>query len=107
MAVAVGGLSAAYFFVPRQNSFTVAGPPSSVPGRLSFLLGPSGRPRTSSQCLQPPLLLDALQAPLQKIDLQRLLADLALQLGDPAFGPALLAIARKDVARALAELPAS
>src|SRR6266702_4004478 len=38
--------------------------------------------------------------------LQRLLADLALQLCDPAFRPALLAIARKDVARALAELPA-
>jgi hypothetical protein len=31
------------------------------------------------------LLLDALQAPLQKIDLQSLLADLTLQLGDPAF----------------------
>jgi hypothetical protein len=34
--------------------------------------------RISSQRLQHPLLLDALQAPLQKIDLQRLLANLAL-----------------------------
>src|SRR5450755_4527340 len=58
-----------------------------------------------SQCLQHPLLLDALQAPLQKIDLQRLLADLALQLGDAAFRPALLAVARKDIARSLTELP--
>src|ERR1700674_1020642 len=79
--------------------------PSSVPGRLSFLLGPSGRPRTSSQCLQHPLLLDALQAPLQKIDFQRLLADFALQLGDAAFRPALLAVAWKDIAWSLTELP--
>jgi hypothetical protein len=35
------------------------------------------------------MLLDALQAPLQKIDLQGLLTDLALQLSDAAFGPAL------------------
>src|SRR6202035_256245 len=82
-------------------------PPSvrcSTPGRLSFLLGPSGRPRTSSQCLQHPLLLDALQAPLQKIDLQRLLADLALQVSDPAFGPALLPVTRKRIAWPLADL---
>jgi len=32
-----------------------------------------------------PLLFDALQAPLQKINLQRLLTDVALQLGEPAF----------------------
>src|SRR5215467_9487145 len=58
------------------------------PGALewpSFLLRPSGRPRTSSQCLQHPLLLDALQAPFQKIDLQRLLTNLTFQLRDPAF----------------------
>src|SRR6516165_12381703 len=77
---------------------------SSVPGPPSFLLGLSGRPRTSRQCLQHPLLLDALQAPLQKIDLQRLLTDLALQLRDPAFRPALLAVARKHIARTLTEL---
>src|SRR5919198_1221833 len=77
---------------------------SSVPGWLSLPLGPSGRPRISSQCLQHPLLLDALQAPLQKIDLQRLLTDLALQLRDPAFRPALLSVARKHITRTLTEL---
>ena len=42
--------------------------------------------------------------PLQKIDLQRLLADLALQLRDPAFRPAPLPVAGKGVARPLPEL---
>jgi hypothetical protein len=35
--------------------------------------------------LQLPLFLDMLQAPLQKIDLQRLSTDFALQFGNPAF----------------------
>jgi len=51
---------------------------------------PVGRRRFSSQRLQHPLFLDALQAPLQKIELQRLLADFAFQLGDPTLGPTLL-----------------
>jgi len=54
--------------------------------------------------LQHPLFLDALQAPLQKIDLQRLLADLSLQLGDSPLRPAPLSVARKDIARPLPEL---
>jgi hypothetical protein len=58
-----------------------------------------------SQCLQHPLFLDALQAPLQKIDFQGLLADLALQLSDAAFGPSLLAVAREGVAWPGPELP--
>src|SRR5919198_3469831 len=78
---------------------------SSVPDWPSLLLRLSGRPRTSSQCLQHPLLLDALQAPLQKIDLQRLLTNLALQLRDPAFRPALLSVAREHIARTLTEFP--
>src|SRR5260221_4616592 len=78
---------------------------SSVPGRPSLLLRPSGRPRISSQSLQHPLLLDALQAPFQKIDLQGLLADLALQLSDAAFRPALRSVARKRVAWPTPELP--
>jgi predicted dehydrogenase len=48
--------------------------------RPSLLLGPSGRPRISSQGLQHPLFLDALHEPLQRINLQSLLADLALHL---------------------------
>jgi hypothetical protein len=51
-----------------------------------------------------PLLLDALQATLQKINLQGLLADLALQLRYTAFLPAPLTQTRKRVARPLAEL---
>src|SRR5450755_4021010 len=51
-----------------------------------------------------PSLKPTLQAALQKIDLQRLLTDLALQVGDPAFRPALPPIARKHVARPLPEL---
>src|SRR6202034_393655 len=66
--------------------------------------GPFGRRRFSSQRLQHPLFLDALQAPLQKIELQRLLADFTFQLGDPPFGPALLPVARKYIARPLAAL---
>jgi hypothetical protein len=46
--------------------------------RPSLFFGPFGRPLISSQRLQHPLFLDALQAPLQKINLQGLLADLAL-----------------------------
>jgi len=41
--------------------------------------------------------LDALQATLQKIDLKGLLADLPLQFRNPAFRPALLPVAGKDV----------
>src|SRR5665213_1236385 len=78
--------------------------PRSVCLRPSLLLGLSGRPRISSQGLQHPLFLDALQAPLQKINLQGLLADLALQLRNPPFGPALLAVPRKHVAWPLANL---
>src|SRR5271168_3350597 len=62
----------------------------SVYLRPSFLLGPFGRRRISSQRLQHPLFLDALQAPLQKIDFQGLLTDLAFELGDTPVGPALL-----------------
>jgi hypothetical protein len=50
--------------------------------------------------------VDALQAPLQKIDLHGLLTDFALQFRDPPFRPALLAVARKRVARAVAKLTA-
>jgi hypothetical protein len=50
-----------------------------------------------------PLLLDALQAPLQKIDLHRLLTDLPLQLGDPALAPARL----PDIRRRLGCYPGS
>src|SRR5579884_1405318 len=74
------------------------------PGRPSLLLGPSRRRRISSPCLQHPLLVDALQATLQKIDLQGLLADLAFQLRDPAIRPALLPVTRKRVAWPLTEL---
>jgi hypothetical protein len=41
--------------------------------------------RLSSQRLQHPLFFDALQAPLQKIDLQCLLADFPLQLCHPVL----------------------
>jgi hypothetical protein len=61
--------------------------------------------RISSQRLQHPLLLDALQAPLQKIDLPGRLADLALQPGDAAFRPAPGSVARKRVAWPAPELP--
>jgi len=40
----------------------------------------------------------------QKIDLQGLLTDLAFELGDPPLSPALLAVARKYVARPLPNL---
>jgi hypothetical protein len=43
--------------------------------------------------LQLPLFFDLLQAPPQKIDLQRLAADFSLQLSDPAFLLAPLAVA--------------
>jgi hypothetical protein len=65
----------------------------------------SPRPaRTSRRCLQHPLFFDALQAPLQKIDLHRLLADLALQLRHLAFRPAALTLTRKSASRSLPEL---
>jgi hypothetical protein len=54
--------------------------------------------------LQLPLLFDALQAPLQKTNLQRLLTDLALQLGHAVFFPAPLARARKRIPRPIPEL---
>ena len=47
----------AYSYLPSFEYFAV-----------TFLLGPCGRRRFSSQRLQHPLFLDALQAPLQKID---------------------------------------
>ena len=47
-----------------------------------------------------------LQAPLQKINLQRLLAHFPLKLSNPALGPALLPITRKCVPRTLTEFPA-
>jgi len=56
------------------------------------------------QRLQHPLFLDALQALLQKIDLQCLLAHLTLQLGYPTFAPAPLAYPWKRVLRTLPEL---
>ena len=58
----------------------------------------------SSDGLQLPLLFDALQAPLQKINLQRLLTDLTLRLGDPAFFPAPFAGAGKRIAWSVPEL---
>ena len=80
--------------------------PPSVPGRGRPSLLPrfSERPRTASQYLQHPLFLDALQAPLQKIDLQDLLADLPLQIRHTPLRPARLSIARKCLTRPLAEL---
>jgi hypothetical protein len=44
--------------------------------------------RLHSQCLQFPLLVDALQAPLQEINLQRLPGNLALELCGLASLPA-------------------
>jgi hypothetical protein len=46
-----------------------------------------------------------LQAPLQKINLQSLLAHLPFQFRYSAFRPALFSMARKRIARTLAELP--
>ena len=46
-----------------------------------------------------------MQAPLQKIELQRLLTDLPFQLGNPALRPTLFAVAGKVVTGSLAELP--
>jgi hypothetical protein len=70
---------------------------SLVPALISSPTFP--RPRTSSRCLQHPLFFDALQAPLQKINLHRLLTDLALQLRYTAFRPAPLTLARERLAR--------
>src|SRR5580692_10971509 len=77
---------------------------SSVSRRRSFLHRLARRPRTSSRCLQHPLFFDALQAPLQKIDLHGLPTDLPFQLRHFAFRPAALALARKGIARRLPEL---
>src|ERR1035441_7060487 len=60
--------------------------------------------RRSRQYLQHPLFLDALQAPLQKIDLQSLLTDLPFQLGNPALAPARLPVAGKRIAGPLPKL---
>jgi hypothetical protein len=45
------------------------------------------RQRLSSHGLQLPLFVDPLQAPLQKINLQGLLSNLALQFSHTAFFP--------------------
>src|SRR5215471_5715746 len=66
--------------------------------------GCAGRSRLSSQSLQNPLFFDSLQAALQKIDLQRLLADLPFELGNLGFIPAAFAESRKRVIRSLSEL---
>jgi hypothetical protein len=63
-----------------------------------FAFPSAGRQRLSSYGLQLPLLLDALQAALQKINLQGLLANLTLQLRYTAFLPPLLAHTRKGIA---------
>jgi hypothetical protein len=57
--------------------------------------------------LQHPLFLDALQAPLQKIDLQYLLADFAFQLRDAPFRLPLLPVSEKHIAWRLAKPPAA
>ena len=49
------------------------------------------------------MFLDALQAPLQKIDLQRLLPHLPFQLRHACFVPASLPAAGKRIARSTAE----
>ena len=54
--------------------------------------------------MQLPLLLDMLQASPQKIDLQRLPADLPFQLGDPSFLHTALSVADKRLAAVLAQL---
>src|ERR1700680_2644952 len=76
--------------------------PSSRP-LSGFDFGCAGKSRLSSQCLQHPLFLDALQAPLQKIDFQSLLANLPFQLSDFGFIPAPLSASRKGVARTMTE----
>jgi len=62
--------------------------------------------RACKRILSQSLLFDALQAPFQKIDLQRLLPDLALQLGNAPFRPAPLPMTGKGGARPLPELTA-
>src|SRR5438309_5606775 len=86
---------------PAQLQQCVA---SSVRCPCSFLPGPCGRRRISIRYLQHPLFFDALQAPLQKIDLQRLLTDLALQFCNAPFRPAPLPVTWKGVARSLTKL---
>jgi hypothetical protein len=81
-------------------------PDGQSPVGFHFFPRFSGRPRIPSQRLQHPLFLDALQAPFQKIDLQRLLADLPFQIRYPTFRPPRLSIAGKCVTGSLAELPA-
>src|ERR1700680_180436 len=79
---------------PRTGTSRTAKPgPASpcarwlIPDWPSLLLGLSGRPRISSQRLQHPLFLDALQAPLQKIDFQGLLADVGFSFSDCPLRP--------------------
>src|ERR1700721_4587273 len=72
----------------RVGSWQPAGQP-----KFPFVLGTDGAG-----------MVDALQAPFQKINLQSLLADLPLQLCDASFGPAVLSLARRYVARPLANL---
>ena len=82
---------------PNWNCDVMVGITNVNPCRIPVQRGQPLIPR--SRALQHPLFLDALQATLQKIDLQRLLADLPFQLRKPAFRPALLPVTRKDVPR--------
>src|SRR5450432_1920854 len=78
---------------------SIVSPPPAFTSSWTF-----GRRRISSQRLQHPLFLDALQAPLQKIDFQGLLADLAFEFRYAPFGPALASVTRKHVAWTLPDL---
>src|SRR5439155_27342228 len=100
-------------FVPDRSDRSWVGSPGPAPACVassvrcpcSFLPGPCGRRRISIRYLQHPLFFDALQAPLQKIDLQRLLTDLALQFCNASFRLAPLPVSVKGVARSLTNLP--
>lgn len=71
--------------------------------KLHLLPRLCGRLRIFRECLQHPLFFHSLQAALQKIDLQCLLADVAPQVCNPAIGPSLLAVTRKRIAMRLME----
>jgi len=78
-------------------------------GALVIAVAPffgAGQPLMSNYIpvLQHPLFFDALQASLQKIDLQSLSADLPLQFRDATFRPAAPPLAREGIPRALAHL---
>src|SRR5258706_10667803 len=75
------------------------GLPSLFPSRGT------GRRAAGSQCLQLPLLLYTLQASPQKIDLQRLAADLAFQVGNPVLVGAVSAVTQKRLASEFPQLP--